>query len=109
MEQGDHSGCSIELLACPEHMDEQLRQMGYEPGTSNMPSREDSTEATMFADSEGNPIVGFCLWCGKDFYSFEEMEAHNADDMAECPDFQEFKAKGLLDGNVDGAESEGEQ
>jgi hypothetical protein len=27
MEQGDHSSCMIELLACPEHMDEQIRAM----------------------------------------------------------------------------------
>ena len=27
MEQGDHSECMIELLACPEHMDEQLAQV----------------------------------------------------------------------------------
>lgn len=25
MEHGDHSQCSIELLACPEHRDEQLQ------------------------------------------------------------------------------------
>jgi hypothetical protein len=27
MEEGDHSECMIELLACPEHMDEQLAQV----------------------------------------------------------------------------------
>jgi hypothetical protein len=27
MEQGDHGKCRIELLACPDHMGEQLRQM----------------------------------------------------------------------------------
>jgi hypothetical protein len=27
MEEGDHSECMIELLACPEHMDEQLGAM----------------------------------------------------------------------------------
>ena len=37
MEEGDHSNCMVELLACPEHIDEQLRRMGYEPGTRNMP------------------------------------------------------------------------
>ena len=25
---GDHSECPVELLACPEHYDEQLRDMG---------------------------------------------------------------------------------
>ena len=32
-----------------------------------------------------DPIVGFCLWCDKDFYSMEEVEAHNADNMKACP------------------------
>lgn len=27
LEYGDHSGCSIELLACPEHREELLRRM----------------------------------------------------------------------------------
>jgi hypothetical protein len=90
MEFGDHSGCMIELLACPEHMDEQLRQMGYEPGTDNMPSNEDSG-TTMLTDDDGNPIVGFCLWCDMDFYSIEEAEAHNANDSAACPVFQQLK------------------
>ena len=45
----------------------------------------------MFRDEGGNPTVGFCLWCGCDFYTFEEHEAHTADDMASCPVFQKFK------------------
>jgi hypothetical protein len=32
MEYGDHSACSVELIACPEHRDDQMRAMGYEPG-----------------------------------------------------------------------------
>jgi hypothetical protein len=28
MEEGDHSGCSVELLACPEHREAQLSKMG---------------------------------------------------------------------------------
>jgi hypothetical protein len=28
MTEGDHGNCPIELLACPEHRDEQLRDMG---------------------------------------------------------------------------------
>jgi hypothetical protein len=28
MEDGDHSECSVELLACPQHQDEQLQEMG---------------------------------------------------------------------------------
>jgi hypothetical protein len=84
----------IELLACPEHMDEQLRQMGYEPGTSNMPHKQEDTEAPMFTDENGTPIVGFCLWCNADFYTFEEAGAHNANGSAACPVFQSFKDEG---------------
>jgi hypothetical protein len=89
MEDGDHSHCTVELFACPEHRDERLRAMGYEPGTSNMPQPVD--EASVFTDDAGNPIVGFCLWCDQDFYSFEELEAHNA--IGGCSVFEEFKAK----------------
>jgi hypothetical protein len=35
MEEGDHSGCMIELLACPEHMNEQLRAMQENIGYSS--------------------------------------------------------------------------
>ena len=107
MEPGDHSGCMIELLACPEHVDEQLRQMVYEPGTANMPRRTEDADPAMFTDSDGNPIVGFCLWCNADFYSFEEAEAHNANGSAACSVFQQYKDEGgmppVLQAMVDGA------
>jgi hypothetical protein len=93
MEDGDHSQCTVELLACSEHRDEQLRAMGYEPGTSNMPRRMDNADASMFTDSDGKPTVGFCLWCNCDFYSFEEMEAHNGNGSEACPVFQQFKGE----------------
>jgi hypothetical protein len=90
MEDGDHSECSVELLSCPEHRDEQMRAMGYEPGYAEEPPAQDEP-SSMFQDEAGNPIVGFCLWCDKDFYSMEEHEAHTADGMANCPVFQELK------------------
>jgi hypothetical protein len=89
MEGGDHSQCTVELLACPEHRDEELRAMGYEPGTSNMP--QPMEDASVFTDEAGNLIVGFCLWCDKDFYSFEEIEVHNGNGSEGCPVFQQFK------------------
>jgi hypothetical protein len=58
MEDGDHSTCSVELLACPEHREEQRRQMG-ESGTSDVPRTEYSAEGTMFIDEDDAPIVGF--------------------------------------------------
>src|SRR3984957_12506675 len=88
MGDGDHSQCITELLVCPEHRDAQFRQMGYEPGTDNMPHREEAAEASTFQDKDGCPTVGFCLWCNQNFYSMEEIKAHNADDMKACPIFQ---------------------
>jgi hypothetical protein len=36
MGEGDHSGCPVELLACPEHREAQLREMGLS-GPSDRP------------------------------------------------------------------------
>jgi len=91
MEQGQHDDCSVELLSCPEHRADQMRAMGYEPGYTEEPRTAESEPSLMFTDKDGNHIVGFCLWCNKDFYDRGEVEAHNADDMANCPAFQELK------------------
>jgi hypothetical protein len=94
MEDGDHSQCSIELIACEEHREMQLRAMGYEPGQVPAPQiASDTEQSSMFVDKDGNRTVGFCLWCNKDFYSMEEVVAHNADDMAACEAFQELKGQ----------------
>jgi hypothetical protein len=90
MEQGDHSECNVELLACPEHCGEQLRAMGYEPDT--MPHISDEEAGPQWHDRDGKPIIGFCLWCNRDFYDYEEVQAHNANDMADCIGFQQYKA-----------------
>ncbi len=90
MEDGDHSECSIELLACPEHREEQLRKMA-EMGANNLSVDKVETQSTMFTDEEGKRTIGFCLWCNKDFYSMEEVEAHNEDGMKACQVFQELK------------------
>jgi len=91
MEDGDHSECSVELIACPEHRAEQLLAMGYAPGQAVEVPKGESEESSMFRDAEGNHIVGFCLWCNKNFYSMEESEKHTANEMANCPAFQELK------------------
>jgi hypothetical protein len=44
-------------------------------------------ESDTFKDRHGNPTVGFCLWCGENFYSSEEVEMHNTAGMG----FQKFK------------------
>jgi len=89
---GDHRDCPVELLACPERLDEELRDMGTFD-TNDLTGSRVSAESTMFKGSDVNPIVGFCLWCNKDFYSMGEAEAHNAKDSKACPVFQELKAK----------------
>jgi hypothetical protein len=45
----------------------------------------------MFLDKEGKPIIGFCLWCDKAFFSMDEVEDHNADDLRACPSYQRWK------------------
>lgn len=90
MEEGDHSQCSIELLACPEHRGEQLRKIAA-MGANNPPAHEVETQSTMFTDEEGKRTFGFCLWCNQDFYSMAEVEEHNANDMQGCSVFQELK------------------
>ena len=91
MEDGDHSQCSIELLACPEHRDQQLRAMGHKPGQAIEPPPPGPEDSSMFKDEDGNQTVGFCLWCNKYFYSMDEVQAHNADGMAACTVSQELK------------------
>jgi hypothetical protein len=51
MEDGDHSDCPIELLACPEHMDKQLRAM--------QENRDDNAEQVWVC-----PEDNICLGCG---------------------------------------------
>lgn len=91
MEQGDHSACSIELLSCPEHRADHMRAMGHDPDYVIPSSPEDTEPSSLFRDAEGRKTIGFCLWCGCDFYTIEEHEAHIADDMAACLAFQELK------------------
>jgi hypothetical protein len=50
-------------------------------------------ESDMFKDTHGNPTVAFCLWCGENFYSSEEVEMHHTAGTAACLEFQEFKRK----------------
>lgn len=89
MKEGDHSRCPVELLACPEHREKQLQQMGI----SDLSNLHASARARsgMFCDQNGRPIVGFCLWCDKSFYSFDEADAHNAGDGKGCTVLQRVK------------------
>jgi hypothetical protein len=87
MEQGDHSHCSIELRACPEHDDEQFSIVHREQGApSGLHEADASGSPTTSTEQEGcgrlQPIppeigekfdewaasernsIGFCLLCG---------------------------------------------
>ena len=92
---GDHGECPVELLACPEHRDQQLRDM-YTLATNDLLGSEVDGESTTFKDGDGHPVVGFCLWCNLDFHSMAEAEAHHADDSRACAAFQDWKDRGAL-------------
>jgi len=92
MEDGDHSECTVELLSCPEHRADQMRAMGYEPDYV-LPHEPEDDDHSMFRDANGNRTVGFCLWCGCDFYSMADHETHVADEMAACQVFQKLKGQ----------------
>jgi hypothetical protein len=78
------------LLACPEHLEAQLQAMGT-THTDRQPVEESDSGSDTFLDREGKPIIGFCLWCDKDFYSMDEVEDHNADELRACPAYQDWK------------------
>ena len=102
MEDGDHSKCVVELLACPDHMEEQLRRMGYEPGTSNMPRRsEGAAGGNFFKDGDGNRTIGFCLWCNKDVFQ-QLTEQHCMPPVLQ----RMFENAGILDEDNGGNEPE---
>jgi len=96
MEQGDHSECSIELLSCPEHRADQMRAMGHEPEYTYETTTDETERMLMFIDKDGNPAAAVCLWCGQGFKSMEKVQAHNADDMADCPIHQQLKGEQCL-------------
>jgi len=43
----------------------------------------------MFRDEQGRPTIGFCLWCGRDFYTREEFEEHQTKSCPESPRAEE--------------------
>jgi hypothetical protein len=89
MNDGDHSECPIELLACPEHRKEHPQQM-IDSSTSDLPKNEPGTDSNAFTDKEGKPTVGFCLWCNRDFYTDDEVIEHNGNGVNACPEFRAY-------------------
>ena len=96
MEEGDHSKCPVELLACPEHRDEQFRRMSELAASDTLPA-DGGAECTGFRDRDGNATVGFCLWCNKDFYSMEEVWVHNDNDMEGCLEVRDSYARKVVE------------
>jgi hypothetical protein len=91
MEDGSHNQCPVELLACADHLAEQLGQLAYEHQPTNMPRKDGFHVASEPQDENGVSIVGFCLWCNIDFYSLTDFELHSANDSANCRPFQDSK------------------
>ena len=89
---GDHNECPIELLACPEHCEQQLRGMRT-IATSDPRGIGVGGGRSSSKDSDGYPVVGFCLWCNMDFHSMEKAKAHHAHDSKACVAFREWKDK----------------
>jgi hypothetical protein len=116
MEEGDHSQCPIELLACPQHRGVQV-PVGLENGIANgldasaadnhaelremdatnpdfvplkSPSPFVETKFEAWAVSEGED-AGFCFLCGKGIaegdFIFDSNYTHN------CPDGRAFEAR----------------
>lgn len=65
MEFGDHSGCMIELLACPEHRDAQLRAM--------QENRDDNAQRVLVC-----PEDNVCLGCDLPMYTHDYQQCMNS-------------------------------
>ena len=80
LEGFDHSGCDdpIELLPCLEHR-------SADEAISTSRQAQPDREPAVAEGEDGRQAYGFCLWCGKTFYCWREVEAHNADNMKACP------------------------
>ena len=87
MEEGDHSECPVELLACPEHREKQLREMRA-LGTSDLARDKSQAESIGESNHDSEIGTGFCLWCGRSFESIEECYLHHADSA--CPVFSRY-------------------
>jgi len=78
LELGNHIHDYVELLACPEHRK-------ADEAITSPHQAEPGAEGGVLRDIDGHRIVGFCLWCDKDFYSLAEVDVHDADSMKACP------------------------
>jgi hypothetical protein len=113
MEQGDHSGCMIELLACPAHMNEQKRLMLEM--SAEIDAQSDGEEAALAhcdcgcADADPDNVGAWCMWCDHVYldYSPTTEDQHFA---RYCPDApQQLKDSAMARmAPITPAQSEGE-
>jgi hypothetical protein len=101
MEEGDHSRCTIELLACPPHRESQASADGE--GADNVPQGDGHSETTKrrlkiplqhklwraLRRASRHGFVGTCVWCGHGYkrFSHEIQEAH----LTDCVEYQRAK------------------
>ena len=104
MEQGDHSGCMVELLACPEHRDEQERLMAEM--SAEIDAQSDEEEAALAhcecgcADAAPENVVAWCMWCDHVYgdYSAENEDQHFAHHCPNAPQALRESARKRQDG-----------
>lgn len=58
--------------------------------SNDLLSSKGHTEGGILHDQDAPPIIGFCLWCERDFYSMEEADSHHADESKVCHGFQKW-------------------
>ena len=99
MEGNDHSHCSVELRACPEHAAEQAR--GIAAAKSSEPdgvSIQDDCESPLphcecgCAEAESSEVVGWCFHCSH-VYVNDSSEIEDRHFANYCPDPPEVLKK----------------
>jgi hypothetical protein len=109
MEEGDHSNCPIELLPCPEHLEEFQRYIQETYGDADLlklPADADQKVERALSQLETSEAA--CLWCGGgyDEYSPKAEDEHFAHHCPDAPDELKDIARARLAGS---AEPEGEE
>ena len=54
-------------------------------GNTRFIAKKDMKTEDMFRDAQGRPTIGFCLWCCRDFHTYEEFEEHQRKGYPEFP------------------------
>lgn len=89
MEGHDHSGCPVELRACPEHAAEQQRSiaeaMASEPDPALVQRWQNRPHCECgCAEAEFSNVVGWCLHCDHVYVNYSP-EIENRHFASDCP------------------------